>query len=98
VARSAVTVHSFLATLEGHATSGSEGALQESTPPSNVGKLTNRLSSRLKCVSNSVRADPRGSLRVADSAAQLNSMLEFPKLHVDDEASPVGQSIDREKT
>ena len=45
-----------------------------------------------------VRADRCGSLRVGDSAAQLNSMLAFPKLHLKIDAPPMGQSIDWEKT
>ena len=30
----------------------------------------------------------------SDAAAQLNSMLDFPKLHVYEDASPLGLSID----
>jgi hypothetical protein len=85
-------------TWQGVASSDEGASADGIDPPSKVRNPTNRLSRRLKCVFNRVRVDPWGSLRVADSAAQLNSMLEFPKLHVDDGAFPVGRSIDGEKS
>jgi hypothetical protein len=50
-------------------------------PPSKVRNLTNRCSCRLRWSSGLKECRCRGWLRVADSAAQLNSMLDFPKMN-----------------
>ena len=72
-------------------------ALRASTP-SGLQNLTSRWSCRLEWPPGSVECRRCGSLRAGDSAAQLNSVLEFPKLHLDNNASPLGQSSDGKKT
>ena len=42
--------------------------------------------------------DPSEGSAMADSAAQLNSMLDFQMLHMYENASPMGQSMMGEKT